>query len=232
MGPATAACCRLETVANGQDEVCGIAEAERGQSDLAAQTAGSPHGPWRLGKSPALHIAFPTRIFDFARTSQTGCRQSLNQPNRRVRTRTHGGVTGKASDSLPMSIKKSRARNGRQISRVCVALSGLVVSGLCSQGSRPGLNILRCFARLLPRKRQRESGDTSPTPKAHHCPARESRNAAISCPLRTRSTLPASTGWFHVLPSIAGNCAISVNCSVVAPTSASSPSSESTSSKS
>jgi RNA-directed DNA polymerase len=29
----------------------------------------------------------------------------LNQPNRRVRTRTHGGVTGKAGDSLPMSIR-------------------------------------------------------------------------------------------------------------------------------
>jgi hypothetical protein len=29
---------------------------------------------------------------------------SFNSPNRRVRTRTHGGVTGKAGDSLPMSI--------------------------------------------------------------------------------------------------------------------------------
>lgn len=28
--------------------------------DLAAQTAGSCHGPWRLSKSPALHFAFPT----------------------------------------------------------------------------------------------------------------------------------------------------------------------------
>jgi len=27
-----------------------------------------------------------------------------NQPNRRVRTRTHGGVTGAAGDRLPMSI--------------------------------------------------------------------------------------------------------------------------------
>jgi RNA-directed DNA polymerase len=27
--------------------------------DLAAQTAGSPHGPWRLAASPALHIALP-----------------------------------------------------------------------------------------------------------------------------------------------------------------------------
>jgi RNA-directed DNA polymerase len=31
---------------------------------LAAQTAGSPHGPWRLGKSPALNYAFPNSYFD------------------------------------------------------------------------------------------------------------------------------------------------------------------------
>jgi RNA-directed DNA polymerase len=31
--------------------------------DLAAQTAGSGHGAWRLSKSPALHIAFPDRFF-------------------------------------------------------------------------------------------------------------------------------------------------------------------------
>lgn len=31
--------------------------------DLAAQTAGSCHGPWRISKSPALHIAFPTNFF-------------------------------------------------------------------------------------------------------------------------------------------------------------------------
>ena len=30
---------------------------------LAAQTAGSPHGPWRLARSPALHIALPTAHF-------------------------------------------------------------------------------------------------------------------------------------------------------------------------
>jgi RNA-directed DNA polymerase len=29
--------------------------------DLAAQTAGSPHGPWRLANSPALTIALPNR---------------------------------------------------------------------------------------------------------------------------------------------------------------------------
>ena len=31
--------------------------------DLAAQTAGSPHGPWRLSNSPALTIALPTVFF-------------------------------------------------------------------------------------------------------------------------------------------------------------------------
>ena len=31
--------------------------------DLAAQTAGSPHGPWRLSNSPALAIALPKAFF-------------------------------------------------------------------------------------------------------------------------------------------------------------------------
>jgi RNA-directed DNA polymerase len=32
--------------------------------DLAAQTAGSAHGPWRLSNSPALAIALPNAYFD------------------------------------------------------------------------------------------------------------------------------------------------------------------------
>jgi RNA-directed DNA polymerase len=32
--------------------------------DLAAQTAGSPHGPWRISNSPALNIALPKAFFD------------------------------------------------------------------------------------------------------------------------------------------------------------------------
>ena|SRR5690348_6123870 len=31
--------------------------------DLAAQTAGSPHGPWRLANSPALNLALPNAYF-------------------------------------------------------------------------------------------------------------------------------------------------------------------------
>lgn len=37
--------------------------ARRVSVDLAAQTAGSCHGPWRLSKSPALNIALPTSYF-------------------------------------------------------------------------------------------------------------------------------------------------------------------------
>ena len=66
----------------------------------------------------------------------------------------------------------------------------------------------------------------------HQRASSDSRNAAISWPLRTSRTSPTSTGWFQVLPSITGNRASSVNWSGVAPTSASSPSSESTSSRS
>src|ERR1700681_2556310 len=32
--------------------------------DLAAKTAGSPHGPWRLANSPALNIALPNAYFN------------------------------------------------------------------------------------------------------------------------------------------------------------------------
>jgi len=31
--------------------------------DLAAQTAGIPHGPWRIANSPALSIALPNAFF-------------------------------------------------------------------------------------------------------------------------------------------------------------------------
>jgi RNA-directed DNA polymerase len=38
---------------------------KRGVSkSLAAQTAGSAHGPWRISRSPALNIALPNSLFD------------------------------------------------------------------------------------------------------------------------------------------------------------------------
>jgi RNA-directed DNA polymerase len=70
--------------------------------DLAAQTAGSAHGPWRLANSPALAFALPNAYFDSLGIPRLTGARSLNPPNRRMRTRMSGGVTGKAGDRLPM----------------------------------------------------------------------------------------------------------------------------------
>jgi len=72
--------------------------------NLAAKAAGSAHGPWNLSRAQpsASRCQTPTSTRSVFRHWRHG--GSLNQPNRRVRTRTHGGVTGKAGDRLPMSI--------------------------------------------------------------------------------------------------------------------------------
>jgi RNA-directed DNA polymerase len=64
---------------------------------LAAPTAGSPHGPWRISISPALAIAFPNASFAALGLSSLVSSKPHNSPNRRIRTRTYGGVGGAAS---------------------------------------------------------------------------------------------------------------------------------------
>jgi RNA-directed DNA polymerase len=64
---------------------------------LAAQTAGSPHGPWRISNSPALAIAFPTAFFATLGLPSLVPSKPHNSPNRRIRTRTYGGVGGAVS---------------------------------------------------------------------------------------------------------------------------------------
>ena len=64
---------------------------------LAAPTAGSPHGPWRISNSPALVIAFPNAFFAALGLPSLVPSKPLNSPNRRIRTRTYGGVGGAAS---------------------------------------------------------------------------------------------------------------------------------------
>jgi RNA-directed DNA polymerase len=44
--------------------------------DLSAQTAGSPHGPWRISRSPALSYAFPNVCFD-----KLGLAKLIDRPN-------------------------------------------------------------------------------------------------------------------------------------------------------
>ncbi len=74
------------------------------RKELAAQTAGSTHGPWRISRSPALSYALPNAFCDALGLPRLASNRPLNPPTRRVRTRTHGGVTGKACEGLPMSI--------------------------------------------------------------------------------------------------------------------------------
>jgi RNA-directed DNA polymerase len=61
---------------------------------LAAQTVGSAHGPWHLANSPALSIALPTAFFDSLGLPRLVASDTLNPPNRRMRTRMSGGVAG------------------------------------------------------------------------------------------------------------------------------------------
>ena len=72
--------------------------------DLAAITAGSSRSHWCMSTSPGMNSAFPKNLLLRTRTYLLGGPLlRLTLPNRRVRTRTHGGVTGKAREGLPMS---------------------------------------------------------------------------------------------------------------------------------
>jgi RNA-directed DNA polymerase len=62
--------------------------------ELAAQTAASSDGPWHLSNSPALAMALPNDYFDSLGLPRLFEPERLNPPNRRMRTRTSGGVAG------------------------------------------------------------------------------------------------------------------------------------------
>jgi RNA-directed DNA polymerase len=61
---------------------------------LAAKTAGSAHGPWRLAHSPALSYALPIAYFDSLGLPRLLVADQPTPPNRRMRTRMSGGVAG------------------------------------------------------------------------------------------------------------------------------------------
>jgi RNA-directed DNA polymerase len=63
-------------------------------AELAARTAGSAHGPWRLAASPALSYALPNAYFASLGLPTLAPSVRLNPPNRRMRTRMSGGVAG------------------------------------------------------------------------------------------------------------------------------------------
>jgi len=60
---------------------------------LASNTAGSGRGPWYLAKAKALSVGLSNALSQIARTSVIDRGSvGVNDSNRRVRTRTHGGV--------------------------------------------------------------------------------------------------------------------------------------------
>ncbi|HKV30378.1 MAG TPA: group II intron reverse transcriptase/maturase [Candidatus Dormibacteraeota bacterium] len=61
---------------------------------LAARTAGSAHGPWRLSNSPALAIAIPNAFLDTLGLATVAGPAYARPSNRRIRTRMYGGVGG------------------------------------------------------------------------------------------------------------------------------------------
>jgi hypothetical protein len=68
--------------------------------DLAAQTADSPCGPWRLAKRLALNYAFPVAYFDSLGLPLSSV-LSRNLLNRRTRTRIYGGWQGRVGGRSP-----------------------------------------------------------------------------------------------------------------------------------
>jgi RNA-directed DNA polymerase len=69
--------------------------------DLAAKTAGSPRGPWRLSNSPALSIALPNAFLILIRSlGLASIASNKGRPIHRTAvygTRTYGGVGGEES---------------------------------------------------------------------------------------------------------------------------------------
>jgi hypothetical protein len=59
--------------------------------------AAASAGTWRLSNSPALAIAFPNAALAALGLPFLVPTKPINLPNRRVRTRTHGGVGGVGS---------------------------------------------------------------------------------------------------------------------------------------
>ena len=62
--------------------------------DWAVKTACSAHGPWRLSHNPTICQALPNAYFDALGLPRLATWLLNQPPNRRVRTRTHGGVAG------------------------------------------------------------------------------------------------------------------------------------------
>jgi hypothetical protein len=78
---------------------------------MAVRTAGSSHGPGRLSLTPALNIALSTAFLASLGLASLVPINPHSPPNRRVRTRTHGGVGGAGPRGSPIPIAVFQAAN-------------------------------------------------------------------------------------------------------------------------
>ena len=99
---ATPALRRLETVEAWPQTVCGTEVLWRGQGSGCSNSRQRPR-PVADQPQPGVELRLPKRLLHRAGLAFVGGQpNSITKPNRRVRTRTHGGVTGKAREGLPM----------------------------------------------------------------------------------------------------------------------------------
>ena len=118
---------------------------------LASNTAGSSRGPWYLAHAKALSVALPTAYFKSLGLPNLEDARSVSNSNRRVRTRTHGGVAGVSGQPLPLC--RSDAVTG-QVTAVCSTgmprvlqtQGGIVQDALCICMILPQLNRPRQYS--------------------------------------------------------------------------------------
>jgi hypothetical protein len=77
-------------------------------SRLATNTAGSGLGPWYLAKAKACRWGFLTRTSNRSGFPHCSSSVSATDSNRRVRTRTHGGVAGVGGRPPPLCRSRQR----------------------------------------------------------------------------------------------------------------------------
>src|SRR4030088_863189 len=70
---------------------------------LAAKTASSPRGPWRLSNSPALALALSNPVLKSLGLATVAMPKPAYLSNRRIRTRMYGGVGGAEPRGSPPS---------------------------------------------------------------------------------------------------------------------------------
>jgi hypothetical protein len=103
---AQAAVCHLKAVEMGSVRFAKAKLRKLGvDKDLAAQTAGSAYGPWRLANNPVLSFAVPNAYFDSLGIPRLTVADSSTRRTAVYGPVRYGGVTGKADDRLPMSIQ-------------------------------------------------------------------------------------------------------------------------------